>query len=175
MLIVLGSQSEVKRVAVVKALSLLGIQAKVIAVPAQSGVNEQPVEGETLLGARNRAEYAACLVAEADLALAIESGLFWRDGGYQDIAIVAACLKSGELLQVESRGVAFPLDAVEEARQRGFDQWTVGKILAEWGCVATHNDPHLSLVGISRAEFVNEAVRCLFQQLVELRLVLAGN
>ena len=166
MLIGLGSQSEVKQAAVTHALRQFGLtDSQLVAVKARSDINEQPFNDETITGARNRALHTSLLVPGADLTIAIESGLFERSGCYLDIAVVVVRLPGGELLQQESEGVVFPADAVEEAKRRGADVWTVGKILQESGRVRLHNDPHACLAGRSRAEFINDAVLCLFQTL----------
>jgi non-canonical (house-cleaning) NTP pyrophosphatase len=163
MLIALGSQSEIKRVAITTALRQFGIHAQLVAVKASSDVSEQPFDDETITGAKNRALHTAALVPGADLAMAIESGIFARNGQYLDIAVVLVQLPDGEMLVQESEGVVFPSDAVEEAKRRGTAAWTVGKILQESGRITLHNDPHLSLVGRSRAEYINDAVLHLFQ------------
>lgn len=117
-LVVLGSTSELKYAAVVSAIEQVGIDAQVIAVKTVSGVGEQPVEGETLVGACNRANYAALAVPDALFSVAIENGVFKRGGDYVDIAIVVARLQTGKYIQVESEEVVFPYDAVEETIRR---------------------------------------------------------
>src|SRR5579859_2886210 len=140
----LGSQSEVKKAAIIHALCQFGLIAvQLVAVKARSGINEQPFNNETLTGAYNRATHTALLVPSADFTIAIESGLFERSDCYHDIAIAVVRLPSGEFLQQESEGVAFPTDAVEEVKRRGADVWTVGKVIQESGRVALHNDPHM--------------------------------
>jgi non-canonical (house-cleaning) NTP pyrophosphatase len=165
MLIALGSRSEVKQLAVLRALRQFGIDARVVAVKAGSQVSEQPYGEETVTGARNRAIHTGLLVPEADLTIAIESGLFERPAGcFLDIAVVVVRLASGELITGESEGVVFPTDAVEEARRRG-GEWTAGKVLQEQERVQLHTDPHASLVGRPRAEFIHDAVLRVLQGL----------
>ena len=48
---------------------------------------------------------------------------------------------------------------MEEARSRGFDTWTVGRVMQEKGIVKKHDDPHLDLSGRSRVEYMDEAVQ----------------
>jgi non-canonical (house-cleaning) NTP pyrophosphatase len=163
--VVLGTQSQVKQVAVNKALQQFGVNAVLIAVKASSNVSEQPLDNETIIGAQNRAEHAAVLVPDSDFAIAIESGIFSRGGRYLDIAIVVARLADGTFIQVESDGAEFPAAAVQETIRRGTKTWTIGKILAEWGLVVQHDDPHKDLVGKSRSEFINEAVLRLLHEL----------
>jgi hypothetical protein len=46
-----------------------------------------------------------------------------------------------------------------EAKRRGFDTWTVGKVMEEQGLIRQHDDPHLDLSGTSRAVYLADAVR----------------
>lgn len=163
-LIALGSTSEIKYAALAHALQLSGRDTQIITVKARSDVGEQPVEQETLLGARNRANHAALLVPDALLSIAIESGVFQREDGYVDIAVVLARFQTGEYCHVESEALPFPHDAVEETFRRG-QQWTVGKVLQEWGRISRHDDPHLDLVSRSRLYFLSDALVRLFQVL----------
>jgi non-canonical (house-cleaning) NTP pyrophosphatase len=163
--IALGFKSQIKIDGVHSALQQLGVSAELIPVAASSDVSEQPFGGETIEGAQNRANHAAQMVPGADLALAIESGIFLRAGRYLDIAVVLARLKNGEFITVESDPVEFPKDAVEETICRGPDKWTCGKVMQELGIVERHYDPHASLAGKSRTEFINEAAVRLFTEL----------
>src|SRR5689334_18798874 len=163
-IIALGSQSAVKLRAVEEAVRRFSLNAKIVPVQARSGVSEQPFEHETVLGARHRAVHAAQIVPQADLSLAIESGLFFRDEQWFDIAIVVARNTTGAVVQVESEGCVFPTSAVEEVKRRG-GEWTVGKVLVEMELATQHDDPHRDLVGRSRWEFISQAVSDLFEQL----------
>jgi len=58
-----------------------------------------------------------------------------------------------------SDSVPFPYEAVQEAQRRGFKEWTVGRVMEEWGIVAQHDDPHLSLTGKSREDYIAEAIK----------------
>jgi non-canonical (house-cleaning) NTP pyrophosphatase len=162
--IVLGSESPLKLSAVTQALQTCGIQAQVVPTAAQSGVGEQPFDQETWLGAQNRAQHAAALIPEYDVVVVIESGVFRRQRKYWDIAIVGALLPSGRFLVVESEAIQFPKKAVQEAK-RFHGSKTVGQVLEEKGKVKSHKDPHASLVGRSRAEFLRDACIELFDQL----------
>lgn len=166
-IIALGSTSAIKIQAVQAALTTLGCEAVIMPVKAASGVPEQPFDDQTMLGAMNRARQAAQQVGRFDLALAIESGIYSQDGRYFDRAVVVALLPSGDFVSVLSDAVEFPADAVQETLARGTDVWTCGKVLAEWQRVEKHDDPHFSLVGKPRAQFINEAVAALFTELNE--------
>lgn len=167
MKIIVGSQSQVKIEAVRGALKKRGIQAEVVGVKAKSNVAEQPMDDETLHGARNRAEHARTLVADGDLYLAIENGIFTEGERFFDKAVVLAMAKDGTETWAFSDGVEFPKAAVEEARKRGFATTTVGQVMAEQGIVATHDDPHLSLIGKSRSAILEETVSALLSQKLE--------
>jgi non-canonical (house-cleaning) NTP pyrophosphatase len=170
MLIVLGSQSIIKEEAVRQALRDLGVtDARLVCVPVSSQVNEQPFGfEETHRGACNRVQQAATLVPDADMAIAIESGLFEEyPGSFFDRAIVVVQLPDGRSFTQTSERVLFPTDAVEEVRRRGEATWTIGKILQERGSVQSHNDPHLSLVGRSRTAFIKDAVVQLLARVLQ--------
>lgn len=155
--IVLGSQSAVKVRAVEHAIKRLGLNAELIAVKAASNVSEQPFEEETEQGAENRAAHAVMLQPGADYYLAIESGLFQRGDDWYDAAVVVLRDASGQYIVFQGEGVQFPTEAVEECRRRG-GEWTVGKVLVEMGYVSQHDDPHRDLVGVSRADYIDEVV-----------------
>ncbi len=95
MKIIVGSQSQVKIDAVNNALKKLGIDAEVVGVKAKSDVAEQPIDDETLQGARNRAQHARQLVADGDLYLAIENGVYTEGDRFVDKAVVMAIAKDG--------------------------------------------------------------------------------
>ena len=165
MKIVVGSQSQVKLDAVKSALAELGLEVEVVGVKAKSYVSEQPIDDETITGARNRAAHAKELCADGDLYISIENGVFAEAGGrYLDRAVVLSIARDGSEAIAISDGMAisdsveFPAASVNEARKRGFATTTVGKVMEEQGIVAKHDDPHLSLSGKPRAEFLKETV-----------------
>lgn len=157
--IVLTSQSPIKLRALQGALDELNITANVVTVKAPSGVNEQPVGDETRRGALNR--IAAAREQQAgDLYVSMENGLFHEDGIWTDCAVVVVEYSpDGRPITVVSDGVIFPLDAVEEAQRRGFQTTTVGQVLAEWGIVKDHADPHVDLCGTSRETLLHATAR----------------
>ena len=153
----LTSTSAVKIEACRSAFSHLG-ELKIIPVKVQSGVPEQPIGQETLTGAYNRIGAAEHAVPNADLYVSIENGVFPEGGRYVDRAVVV--LKSPSKTEVAySDGVEFPTASVDEARKRGFDKWTVGKVMQELGVVSKHDDPHLDLAGKSRSSYLTETVQ----------------
>lgn len=158
MRIVLSSTSAVKVDACKQAFGV-GSDTEIVTVKAPSGVNEQPLNDETLRGAFNRLNYARSAVPNADYYVSIENGIFQENGRYVDRAVVTVMNKDGETRTTYSEGVEFPSASVEETRKRGFETWTVGKVMQEQGVVAQHDDPHLSLSGKSRVDYVNEAAK----------------
>lgn len=170
-MIVIASTNELKRRAVEQAQQKMRIPYHLVAVQANSAVSEQPKGKEEILrGAMNRSRHAAQMVPSARMTVAIESGLLrrrflsFRGRYYDTAAIVAFVPRTGEYLKAWSAAVTFPQEAVEEAFRRG-EPWTAGKVLEEWGIVKDHHDPHLSLVGKSREQFLEEAVSRLFRRL----------
>src|SRR5512133_1150197 len=97
--IYIASKSALKRNALIDAVSQLGLDADIVAVAAESGVNAQPVEkDETIAGAKNRLKAIEGRLAETDCdaAVSIESGLFreLRSGGKRVWTDMAAILLS---------------------------------------------------------------------------------
>jgi len=89
-----------------------------VGVKTKSGIAEQPIDDETLQGARNRVRHAQELVGDADLYIAIENGIFHEDGKFIDKAVVLMISKEGKENIALSEGVEFPAASVEKARQR---------------------------------------------------------
>ena len=156
MKIVLASPSAVKLEA---CRAAFGDDAEIVTVKAPSGVNEQPMNGETVTGAFNRIAAAKQMAPGADLYVSIENGVFEEDGHCIDRPVVVVSRGQGDPQVTYGDGVEFPKESVDEARRRGFDKWTVGKIMEEQGIVRQHDDPHLSLSGKSRAEYLRATVR----------------
>jgi non-canonical (house-cleaning) NTP pyrophosphatase len=157
MKVVLASESKVKIAAVQKAFSDTSIELVPISVP--SHVSEQPFDDETLTGAFNRLNAAQLTVPDADMYIAIENGIFEEDGHFVDRAIVAITHNGNEPSITYSEGVRFPAEAVAEAKQKGFDKTTVGKVMATKGWVQDHADPHKDLIGKSRAVILAETMK----------------
>jgi len=167
MIVGLGSLSPIKVEAVKNALPMLGLQYQwqLVATNAESGVSDQPFGTETLLGATNRALKVAHLLPVA-LSVAIENGLFYNEGRWEDIGLVVGYIpKRGFLHMVESQPCFVPDEAVEEVRRKG---GTIGKVLQSQGRVKSHNDPHQDLIGISRSKILEDAVADLFLFLRDL-------
>lgn len=156
MKIVLASTSAVKVAACTKAFGAVS-DTEIITVKAASGINEQPMNEETLLGAFNRLNNAKNAVPDADYYVSIENGIFEENGHFIDRAVVTVMDRAGNVKTTASDGVEFPAASVEETRRRGFDKWTVGKVMEEQGLVKQHDDPHLTLSGKSRVAYIDEA------------------
>jgi len=139
----LGSKSPQKFLALYQALQELPIDpdGRIETIDTDSRVNTQPFgHEETLLGARNRA-IAAKVFRPGSIAIGIESGIFKIENGYEDRAIVVACLGDLEFVET-SAGLALPMDIVEQARLLGFENTTFGQVLAASHPEVDHRDPH---------------------------------
>lgn len=154
MKIVLASTSAIKIAACQQAFP----GAEIVPVKVPSGVNEQPMDLETLQGAHNRLAAAREVVPDADFYVAIENGVFDEGSAYVDRALVVVEHREGLRYNTTSEGVVFPDAAVDEARRRGLETWTVGKVMQEMGIVEKHDDPHLSPSGRSRSDLIAAAV-----------------
>ena len=165
--LVLTSRSAVKIAAVEQALADLGWnKVAIIALKAASGVNEQPLGEETLRGADNRIRSAKQTYPDADIFVSIENGLFLEGDDYVDRAVVVVEDAKGQRLVTYSEGVVFPTVYVLEAQRRGFATTTVGQVMAEYGVVEHHDDPHLTLAKKSRTAFLVETTRTALQQVL---------
>jgi non-canonical (house-cleaning) NTP pyrophosphatase len=149
--IVLASTSAVR--------AAFGDAADIVTIKAPSGVNEQPMNSETVTGAFNRIAIAKAQVPGADLYVSIENGIFDEQGHCIDRPVVVVSREMGDAQVTYGEGVEFPKDSVDETRRRGFDKWTVGKVMEEQGIVKKHDDPHLSLSGKSRVEYLRATVK----------------
>ncbi len=156
MRIVLASTSAVKLSACREAF---GNAADIIVVKASSGISEQPMNAETLTGAFNRLRDAKAQVPDADLYISVENGLFEENGKFIDRPVIVIARKNGAPETTFGEGVEFPSECVEETRLRGFDKWTVGKVMQEKGLVAQHDDPHVELAGKSRKSLLVDAIK----------------
>lgn len=156
MKVVVASASAVKLSAVRSACS---DQAELIGVAAASGVNAQPVGHETVQGAQRRLANARVIRPDADVYISIENGIFDENGTWVDYPVVIAARAGGAQVIVRGHGVVFPPAAIEAARQQGFATTTVGQTMQASGIVRQHDDPHRDLTGISREDYLIDAVR----------------
>jgi|SRR3989338_1021078 len=156
------SQNELKVDAVTKAYSSLGVPVEVVGYMADSGVGEQPVNEQTLMGARNRISDVNRRVGDLDRIVSIESGIFREGEQWLDKAVVVIYDPHTNREHVGySDAVVFPSEYVERARQIGFDTMTVGQAMAEAGYVSDRKDPHISISGVSRQVYLESTVKKL--------------
>ncbi len=166
MKLVLASKSLTKVNGLKLALAELGAASKFETYAAPSGVPEQPEENETLAGARHRATAARAAYPGACV-IAVENGLRRRGTETIDVAIVVAIAADGTEAIAESTPVIFPAAIVAEARQRGFDKITAGKVLSErYG--STHDDPHCYLTNgrTNRATLIAKAIKLALKEVL---------
>ena len=122
-------------------------------IQTNSGVNAQPVNGETYTGALNRIRDARSklngLIKDSSWIIAIENGIFSEQinnrSVWSDRAVIIVQSPNGKQYRADSAPVIFPDSCVETARARGFHQTTVGQVMAEAAVVASGNDPHAGL------------------------------
>lgn len=180
--IVVTSKSNIKVEAVGKALSEIfhDKEFEVVGVKAKSGVNEQPVDDETEIGALNRITSAEEILIEqyGDISetavISIENGIFKGENGkWEDKAVVAMKLPNGNIYKAVSQGVAFPREAVEATKQKdgGFAEHTVGETLsqqyAEQGIIIDKQDPQSFLTKgkLSRDIQMNSVIKQVVKQM----------
>lgn len=107
--IVLGSENEPKRIAVLKAFKKVFPEAgvRVLALQVESGISDHPTSAsEALRGSINRIKYARKIKEGADYYVGIEGGLSEIDGKYWEHSFVSVEDKSGTLNSAVSAGLA---------------------------------------------------------------------
>lgn len=156
MKVILASTSAVKLAAV---RSVFGDGIDIIATAAASGVNAQPVGDEALRGAIQRLGNARTIRPDGDVYISIENGIFDEKGVWVDRPVVVVERADGVRSVVYGHGVVFPADMVDAACAKGFATVTVGQVMQDNGVVRQHDDPHRDLSGISRADYLIDAVR----------------
>ena len=155
------SQNKIKLDAVRSAYSFLE-NYEVVGYSADSGVGEQPVGDETVIGARNRIWDVSRRIDNLDRIISIENGIFEEDGRWLDKAVVMWFNpRTGEEHIAYSDSVEFPKEYVEKARSLGFDTTTVGSVMAEAGYIENPKDPHMSISGKPRRDYIEKTVASL--------------
>jgi len=153
------SENKLKVSAVRYAYDSWNLAAEVVGYASFSGVGEQPINEQVLLGARNRISDLRQKVSDLDRVVSIESGIFEENEGWVDKAVVVLLdTRSGKEYVAYSEGVVFPKEYVERAREIGFDKMTVGKVMADAGYVTDAKDPHKSISGKSRTQYIVETL-----------------
>jgi len=102
-----GSKNPVKLAAVREVLRGVYPRVRFSAVAVKSGVPEQPIEKDTLVGAIQRARQA---LGKADFGVGIEAGLFWNEATSQwlDVQWCAIVDKTGRITLGHGPGFAYP-------------------------------------------------------------------
>ncbi len=162
------SKSKHKLGAVEAALNTLypNAETTIQGYSSQSGVNEQPVNDEAEQGAYNRILSILSALSEAgvspniiQLVISIESGIFQTKKGWEDKAVVMVSDPDLETVVTQvSEGVIFPNHYVEEAQNRGFEQHTVGSVIAEMNPDVDGTDPHAFLTKDSETPVTRAAL-----------------
>lgn len=160
------SQNKLKVDAVRKAYSLMGDFVEIVGYSAESDVGEQPINEQTLEGARNRISHVNSKIDGLDKIVSIENGIFRECKQWLDKAVVVIYDPKNDKEQIQYSGaVVFPDKYVKIARQKGFDRVTVGQVMEEEGYVVNRKDPHLTISGISRQVYLESAVQKLVKQI----------
>lgn len=161
MKIVIGSKSAIK----LAACKAVFPKDKIIGVGVRSGVPEQPVSYETVLDALQRRLNCIKENNNADVYIAIENGIYEIDGKWVDYPVVALSTRACPITVITGEGVEFPTVCVEEARRRGFNNTTVGDIMAEHGIIKNTKDPHVCLTGKPRQVYLEETLKKAWLQI----------
>ena len=138
---------------------------EIIGYEAKSGVGEQPVNEQTLLGARNRIEDVKNKASGLDRIISIENGIFWEDEKWLDKAVVILYEVNQNKENVAySDSIFFPEKYVKRAQEKGFDKITVAKVMFDAGYVSDSKDPHLYISGIPRRVYLQNTIQKLVEQ-----------
>lgn len=166
--ITLGTTSTLKRSAVEEACKTLGLDLILSAVKVPSGQNEQPAGfTEIYAGALNRAQLAK-EKADDTIAIGIENGIIRlaHNSLTLEFAMIVVLTPEDREIVVSSPGIVFPEQYVREAKSRGFEKNTVGRVIAE-KLGGDHQDPHsiLSKGKITRKETLVSALLLALKQI----------
>jgi non-canonical (house-cleaning) NTP pyrophosphatase len=132
---------------------------------SESGINEQPINDETLTGAKNRINYLLKQIKQndckkddkLDLIVAIENGVFTENNSYYDKAVIVIFdVKNNKEY---SDKIEIPLKYYDIARSSGFDKTTIGKVMFDNGFVEDAKDPHKSITGIPRQKYIEDTLK----------------
>lgn len=161
--VIVASKSQLKMDAVILALGDPETY-QVIGVDVPSGVNEQPVNEETQVGAHNRVENAMKLINSGDIYIAIENGVYEDHGKILDKAVITVKCRHSDnsctVYEAFSDALEFPKECFDIAKARGFEKTTVADVMLEQGLIESSKDPHKSLgEKISRAVILKNALR----------------
>lgn len=159
------SKNGLKVGSVEKAYSFMS-PVTIIGYSADSGVGEQPVGEQTILGARNRISDVKSRIPDLDRIVSIENGIFLEGNDWLDKAVVVIYDPRNDAEHIGySDAVVFPTEYVERTRKIGFDTMTVSQVMAEAGFVANQKDPHLTISGISRQVYLENTVQALVDKI----------
>lgn len=122
MKILVGSKNPVKIQAAKEAFELYYENVEVVGYPAESGVNEQPVNEEIFLGAKNRSlnlrKYAEENGIEADFFASVESGMTDKLGDWVITNVAVVIDKNGKVSMGTSAGFPVPHRLVDEIKEK---------------------------------------------------------
>lgn len=165
-IIITASTSPTKTQAVSNVFSRYKVD--LFTVRVESGVNAQPVNGETYAGALNRIRDVH--VGRSSIRnggpywiVAIENGIFseWVNGQvvWSDRAVIIVEGANGKQYRADTEPVILPNNYVDTARARGFNRTTVGQVMSEVTKVTSSDDPHASLPPFrSRRDYLEKSL-----------------
>lgn len=151
------------------------VMVSVIGDKSPSDVSEQPEgDNEILQGAKNRMTHFVLThnMSDYDYLVSFENGIKsvpildeaqWFDYVW---VIVLDC-KTGHKSYAFGQGVRFPTKYVLEAKELGFDKYTVGSIIAKHNPTSSGSDPHYFLTGrqVKRQDILEQTLLVALSQL----------
>ena len=166
--IAVGGKSKIKIQSVQECVTELNIHATVSGDPlSTSNINEQP-EGyaEARCGAISRIVTSTYHNSSFDLYFGIENFISKSDNSWKDTGLVVGSSYELNIVQEElTESVIFPEEQVLKTLNMpgGFKENTVGSTLYSDGIVTSSKDPHFSLSGKHRKEYLKPAIKKILQ------------
>ncbi|MCK5615238.1 DUF84 family protein [Candidatus Pacearchaeota archaeon] len=167
MRIAVTSESKIKLDAVINAYSFMSPIPEIVGYSTNSGVGEQPVGVQTLVGARNRIDDLKRRINDYDLIISIENGIFPGDQWEDRAVVIIYHAGRDKRYTGQSEPVVFPDEYVKVAQERGFIKHTVAEVMKERGYIENAKDPHETISGIPRQEFLEDTLKELIERIEE--------
>lgn len=172
MLVTVASISEIKRMAVKQALLELGEEATVRGADISSNQNAQPLGLEEIwAGAERRAE-GARRVSLGSFCIGIEDGLIRINNDIRVSTYVSGIViispDGQKMVKTTSIGIQIPDEYAMAVAKAGFEETTVGQVIATDKGSKKADDPHFLITDgkVSICDTLVPAIKIAFLQLL---------
>jgi len=179
--VVVASASSIKIDSVQETLTELFPDRKfnIVGVPADSEINDQPINDETFLGAQNRIKNAALIKKELanSIFISIENGIFESEKDkWEDKAVVIVRLPNNKsFTRLSDDNVEVPSNFISEAKNKngGLKENTYSRVMSDHylksGIVIDKQDPQTFLTEgkLTRKMQIKNTIKSLFLELLK--------